>query len=377
MRWTLAHGWILACDEVPPELERQVLAQLAILEANCNHPNAAVLAANLRQALRDRRMPPESTEQLARWCNTGHIYKDGRPYAEAVSRLLFGRTLPRLSRRAEIGGLAASLCGSGEPADSGFPSPAAAPVSSDPPANVVTSRVMSISAASAAVSPRSNTSRGPGKKGSKYCIQRYIELGPEELRDRIICHSASLGAFECVEWEWKSPLRADDYYEYRDDLLQPRGLSQHEDALRRFWPKNGPQWDALASLTGNTGPGALLVEAKAHPAELSTPCGASPASRERIRASLETVRTYMGAAESDWLGWSYQLANRLAFLYSLNEVARVPAWLALISFINDRSHRPTGLPEWRRLHQAALRSLGIHPSCRLLDRIIPVFLEPV
>ena len=374
MRWTLAHGWILACDEVPPELERQVLAQLALLEANCSHPNAAVLAANVRQVLRERRVPPETTEQLARWCNTGHIYKDGRPYAEAISRLLFGRTLPRFSRRAEIGVLAAALCGTGKPAAD---SPAATPVISAPPADIVTSRVMSISATSAAVPPGSNTSRGPGEKGSKYCIQRYVELGPEELRDRLICHSASLGAFDYAEWEWKSPLRADDYYEYRDDFLQPLALSEHEAALRRFWPKNGPQWDALARLTGKTGPGALLVEAKAHPAELSTPCGASPASREWIGASLEVVRTYMGAAESDWLGWSYQLANRLAFLYFLNEVARVPAWLALISFINDRSHRPTGLPEWRRHHQAALRSLGIHPGCRLLDRVIPVFLEPV
>jgi hypothetical protein len=227
------------------------------------------------------------------------------------------------------------------------------------------------------LSPRSNTSRGAAEKGSRHCLQRYVEHRPEDLRDLIICHSASLGAFESEAWQWKSPLRSEEYYEYRDDFLEPLGLAHYQAELRRFWPKNGPQWDALALLSGKTGPGVLLVEAKAHPRELSTPCDASPASRERIQAAMETVRVYMNGESSDWLGWSYQLANRIAFLYFLNEVVGVPTWLALINFVNDRSHRPTNLPEWRLHHQSALRSLGIHPGCRLLDRMVPLFIEPI
>lgn len=46
--------------------------------------------------------------------------------------------------------------------------------------------------------------------------------------------------------EWLSPLRTDDYAEYRDAaFLQKLGLAQHAAALKEFWPTRGPQWDGL------------------------------------------------------------------------------------------------------------------------------------
>ena len=47
--------------------------------------------------------------------------------------------------------------------------------------------------------------------------------------------------------DWKSPLKADDYAEYRDEdfLRKLRILNKIKYSLSVFWPNNGPQWDAL------------------------------------------------------------------------------------------------------------------------------------
>jgi hypothetical protein len=218
---------------------------------------------------------------------------------------------------------------------------------------------------------------GPAAKGSRYCLQRYVEHRPEDLRDLITCHSPSLSAFDAQRFEWKTPLAAEDYREYQDDFLRPLGLQQYEDQLAEFWPRGGPVWDSLALLTASSDQGVLLVEAKAHPGETLSSCKASGESLKRIRESLERVRHHMGTGPADWLNGSYQLANRLAFLYFMNEVIDVPTWLALINFIGDESHKPTSLGDWRLHQQNLFRSLGLHPGCRLLDRIISLHTVPI
>jgi hypothetical protein len=46
--------------------------------------------------------------------------------------------------------------------------------------------------------------------------------------------------------EWRSPLTCDDFAEYRDaDFLKLVGLEEWSGALAEFWPRRGPQWDAL------------------------------------------------------------------------------------------------------------------------------------
>src|ERR1051326_7172096 len=97
-----------------------------------------------------------------------------------------------------------------------------------------------------------NTAVGPANKGSRYCLQRYVQLRPDDLTDQIICASPALMAFNPAQLEWKSPLSSDKYREYRDDFLDILGLAQHQVALRDYWPLQGPQWDGLGLLPTET-----------------------------------------------------------------------------------------------------------------------------
>lgn len=80
---------------------------------------------------------------------------------------------------------------------------------------------------------------------------------------------------------WRSPLAADDYAEYRDDtFLELLGIGDRC-SLDSFWPRGGPQWDALGIAEGGD---LVLVEAKAHVNELYSPAtGASARSLPLIR----------------------------------------------------------------------------------------------
>jgi len=223
-----------------------------------------------------------------------------------------------------------------------------------------------------------NAAVGPASKGSRYCLQCYVELNPDGFADQIVSASPALTAFDPVRVDWKSPLAREEYQEYRDDFFRYLGLEQHQAALRDYWPLQGPQWDGLALLPSATATGVLLIEAKAHPGETESSCEArSPTSRETIRRALARVQDYMGTTPGvtpdHWMSGTYQLANRLAFLYFLNEIARVPAFLALVNFVDDRSYRPTSLAEWRNYQQGLFRHLGIHHKCKMLSRIIVLF----
>ena len=57
-------------------------------------------------------------------------------------------------------------------------------------------------------------------------------------------------------------MQHDHYAEYRDEAFLKRvGVSATKKPLSEFWPKRGPQWDALATFGDD---GVILVEAKAH-----------------------------------------------------------------------------------------------------------------
>jgi len=71
---------------------------------------------------------------------------------------------------------------------------------------------------------------------------------------------------------WKSPLEADYFCEYRDDFLRRLGINtitvEADKKLRPFWPTKGPQWDGLAVVDGKENKkGILLIEAKSHTSE--------------------------------------------------------------------------------------------------------------
>lgn len=169
-----------------------------------------------------------------------------------------------------------------------------------------------------------------GGRGSLKWIQRLVG-GHATLLDDAIRVEGVLQNDEKVQWV--SPQVSDDWAEYRDGaFLDKLQLGHLRPALTEFWPRRGPQWDALGLGSAGT---VLLVEAKAHIGELKSTCTAAPASREHIERSLSHVKAAMGVpAAADWLTNYYQYANRLAHLHFLRSRS-IPAALVLIYFAND------------------------------------------
>lgn len=165
------------------------------------------------------------------------------------------------------------------------------------------------------------------------------------------------------------------------------GLSFLEDpevlaAWQAFWPQTGkqPTWDAVGRVHRPGGHELLLVEAKAHLAELGSRCGAqSDRSLALIRSALDQTKQHLGVAQSaDWLNGFYQQANRLAVLCFLHTHG-VAARLMHIYFTGDRSGPGRKCPPteeaWAPALDAQAEHLGLaglrHP---LLSRVHKLFL---
>lgn len=93
------------------------------------------------------------------------------------------------------------------------------------------------------------------------------------------------------------------------------------------------------------------------------------------RIAIARTQGFMGVNGVDWLQGTYQLANRFAFLYFLNQIAKVPTFLVLINFVNDQSNKPTPLFVWRRHYQNIFSSMGLHAETQLLDHVILLYPE--
>ena len=146
--------------------------------------------------------------------------------------------------------------------------------------------------------------------------------------------------------------------------------------LREFWPRFGPQWDAL----GRTDQGAVfLVEAKANIPELVSPASGakSPTSIALIDDSLKQVQRFLRVDTGiDWSGKLYQYANRIAHLYLLRELNRIPAYLLFIYFIVDRDvDGPQTTEEWKAAIEVAERVLGLPTRHRLSDYVVDIFVH--
>jgi hypothetical protein len=122
-----------------------------------------------------------------------------------------------------------------------------------------------------------------GTRGSLKWIQRAVNEGWSTLDNPILQKTGSAAPIK-----WLSPLASDEFAEYRDgSFLKLIGQPGLEAALKEFWPARGPQWDALGQTSQAD---VLLVEAKAHVAEICSPAtAAGPDSRQLIDASLRKV----------------------------------------------------------------------------------------
>ena len=177
---------------------------------------------------------------------------------------------------------------------------------------------------------------------------------------------------------WKSPLKSDDYAEYRDEVfLKKLGISNNEMKypLSKFWPDNGPQWDAL----GVSGNEIILVEAKANIPEMVSPgtSAKNPQSIKKIRNSFDEVKKYLSVSDTiDWTGTFYQYVNRIAHLYYLREKNKIKAHLLFIYFINDVSvYGPKTKDEWLGAIQTMECYLGLAKNYKLRKYIHDIFID--
>ena len=213
-----------------------------------------------------------------------------------------------------------------------------------------------------------------GTRGSLKWIQVLVNQRPDFL-DRQVRESCGLEPDEAIEWV--SPLADDEYAEYRDaSFLRRLGVDLRNRPLREFWPRRGPQWDAL----GRTDGGAVfLVEAKANIPELVSPAGGakSPASIALIDDSLKEVQRFLRVdTRIDWAGKLYQYANRIAHLYLLRELNRLPAYLLFTYFVGDKEvDGPQTVGEWKAAIEVAERVLGLPTRHRLSDYVVDLFIH--
>lgn len=201
-----------------------------------------------------------------------------------------------------------------------------------------------------------------GTRGSLKWIQRAVERRPV-----LLCPAA------LPDILWVSPLRSDEFAEYRDAaFLQRMGVGHVSSALADFWPKRGPQWDALGTTPDG---GVVIVEAKAHLAEFRSPSSqAGPESKKVIDRSLKWTRRCLGVdSGGDWSQSYYQYANRIAHLCWLRDQG-ISAHLLFVSFINDSEMGgPADASDWHGAFTEADKILGLPKQHRLSNFVHHVF----
>lgn len=210
-----------------------------------------------------------------------------------------------------------------------------------------------------------------GRKGSQKWIQKIVNEEPEILNSQMR-ENLNLPDNETIEW--LSPLKSDGYAEYRDGaVLERLAVKLEKEPLDEFWPRGGPQWDALGKSTSGK---LFLVEAKSHISELISNLKAKDKiSIERIRKSLEETKGYLNSkSEFDWSKCFCQYTNRLAHLCLLRK-NELPTYLVFVYFINDLEMKgPTMVYEWDGAIKLLHSCLGIGRH-RLREFMTDVFID--
>ena len=210
-----------------------------------------------------------------------------------------------------------------------------------------------------------------GNKGSLKWIQHINNEKAGVLNSRINSH---LGNDNIKLIEWVSPLKNDDYAEYRDQAFLDRlDIKLTHKKLSSFWPARGPQWDALGKIGDDA---FFLLEAKAHVAELiSSSAAKSSKSCSLIKRSLAETKKHLDLKTNlDLTKGFYQYSNRLAHLYLLRELNKVPAYLVFVYFTNDHTHIPTSKNEWSGALQL-VHSLLETEKHQLQKYLIEIFVD--
>ena len=219
---------------------------------------------------------------------------------------------------------------------------------------------------------RTITDPAAANRGSRRWLQVLVNCRPG-LLDDAICQRLPDPPGDI---DWRSPVVADHYAEYRDQSFLDRlagsphfrAPSQTQRDLADFWPRFGPQWDGLAVTDKGQ---ILLVEAKAHVAEMVTaPSQArGESAQQKIQESLRTVKNFVNSKPpADWSTIFYQYANRLAHLYWMRELNGHDAYLVNLFFVNDRDvNGPQSVAEWQTAIQLQEVFLGVRQTSYALD----------
>jgi len=175
--------------------------------------------------------------------------------------------------------------------------------------------------------------------------------------------------------EWLSPKSNDKFAEFSDDEFICKLQLNLKKKLIEFWPKGGPQWDALGKTDTNE---IFLIEAKANIREIVTsPTGAkNKTSLDLINKSLKETKSYLNIKnEIDWSGKFYQYTNRISHLYFLRVINKIKAYLINIYFINDKSvNGPSSKKEWLAALMVLKNYLGVGRH-KLSKYMIDLFID--
>jgi len=198
-----------------------------------------------------------------------------------------------------------------------------------------------------------------------------VNENPELLESNI---RANLDLSKNEKISWLSPLKEDEFSEYRDKQFLTLLDVKPEKPLEDFWPPGGPQWDALGkSNFGNL----FLVEAKSHIPELiSSSRAENEDSIGLIDKSLEETKKFLNTnVEVDWSHRFYQYTNRIAHLYFLRVLNKLPAYLVFVYFVNDFEQKgPTSVSEWQGAIKLLHSYLGLRRH-KLQRYVCDIFID--
>lgn len=204
-------------------------------------------------------------------------------------------------------------------------------------------------------------------RDTQYLINKFSGLLFREISRAI--------SIKSKEIKWVSPRQDDDFAEYRDEVfIRKLGIETLEYPLKDFWPQRGPQWDALGAGEHKE---VFLVEAKANVPEIVSPGTLSRGtSRDLIAKSLDDVKSYLNINKDiDWMGNFYQYTNRIAHMYFLRVLNKIPAYLIFIYFIGDKSvSGPATVNEWQAAITVMHKCLGLNGH-KLSKYIADVFIR--
>lgn len=158
---------------------------------------------------------------------------------------------------------------------------------------------------------------------------------------------------------------------------------------KTFWPNLGEQqnWDAVGYSNGAKGEELVLIEAKAHPAEIkfdgtdASEDGGRPLIRKAFKETLAACGIEEGAAHDqaeNWLTGCYQYANRLATLHFFHK-QNVPARLVFLYFCGDQhpsgAFCPQSVAEWDDVLNRVKQRLGLNGTSDFETRVHNVFVD--